>query len=30
MTDHPFASRFVVRHPEGAANATIYEVNVRN
>jgi glycosidase len=30
MTDHPLASRFVVRHPEWAANATIYEVNVRN
>ncbi len=30
MTDHPLAPRFVVRHPEWAANATIYEVNVRN
>lgn len=30
MTDHPLASRFTVRHPEWAANATIYEVNVRN
>ena len=30
MTDHPLASRFAVRHPEWAANATIYEVNVRN
>jgi glycosidase len=29
-TDHPLASRFSVRHPEWAANATIYEVNVRN
>ena len=26
----PDALRFVVRHPEWAANATIYEVNVRN
>lgn len=30
MTDHPLASRFTVHHPEWAANATIYEVNVRN
>ena len=30
MTDQPLASRFTVRHPEWAANATIYEVNVRN
>ncbi|QKG51297.1 alpha-amylase family glycosyl hydrolase [Hymenobacter sp. BRD67] len=30
MSDHLLASRFVVRHPEWAANATIYEVNVRN
>ena len=27
---HPHAHRFTVRHPEWAANATIYEVNVRN
>ncbi|AMJ66654.1 alpha-amylase family glycosyl hydrolase [Hymenobacter sp. PAMC 26628] len=30
MPDHPDASLFTVRHPEWAANATIYEVNVRN
>lgn len=27
---HPHAHRFTVRHPEWAANATIYEVNLRN
>ncbi|AWM33108.1 alpha-amylase family glycosyl hydrolase [Hymenobacter nivis] len=30
MPDHPDAHLFTVRHPEWAANATIYEVNVRN
>ena len=30
MSDHPLAHRFTVRAPEWAANATIYEVNVRN
>ncbi|MFD2721755.1 alpha-amylase family glycosyl hydrolase [Hymenobacter monticola] len=30
MPDHPLASRFTVPHPEWAAHATIYEVNVRN
>jgi glycosidase len=28
--DHPLANRFTVAHPEWAAHATIYEVNVRN
>ncbi|GAB3587260.1 alpha-amylase family glycosyl hydrolase [Hymenobacter daeguensis] len=28
--DHPLAARFTVPHPEWAAHATIYEVNVRN
>ena len=28
--DHPHAARFTVAHPEWAAHATIYEVNVRN
>ncbi|MBF9142271.1 alpha-amylase family glycosyl hydrolase [Hymenobacter properus] len=28
--DHPLAPRFTVPHPEWAAHATIYEVNVRN
>ncbi|MFC6224449.1 alpha-amylase family glycosyl hydrolase [Hymenobacter artigasi] len=30
MPDHPLAARFTVAHPEWAAHATIYEVNVRN
>ena len=30
MPDHPLAARFAVPHPEWAAHATIYEVNVRN
>ena len=30
MPDHPLANRFTVAHPEWAAHATIYEVNVRN
>ena len=28
--EHPLAARFTVAHPEWAAHATIYEVNVRN
>ena len=30
MPDRPLAARFAVAHPEWAARATIYEVNVRN
>ena len=30
MPDHPLANRFTVAHPEWAAHATIYEVNIRN
>ena len=30
MPEHPHAARFTVAHPEWAAQATIYEVNVRN
>ncbi|GAA4045239.1 alpha-amylase family glycosyl hydrolase [Hymenobacter glaciei] len=30
MSDHPLANRFTVAHPEWAAHAIIYEVNVRN
>ena len=30
MPNHPLAARFTVAHPEWAAQATIYEVNVRN